>query len=33
MPKNKVQFQKGMSLSDFQAQYGTEAQCDQALFA
>jgi ribosomal protein L37AE/L43A len=33
MSKNKVQFQKGMSLSDFPARYGTEAQCEQALFA
>lgn len=33
MPKNEVQFQRGMSLSDFLAQYGTEAQCEQALFA
>ncbi len=33
MPKNEVQFQRGMSLSDFLAQYGTKAQCEQALFA
>lgn len=33
MPRNEVQFQKGMSLSDFLEQYGTEAQCEQALFA
>ena len=33
MPKNEVQFQRGMSLSDFLAQYGPEAQCEQALFA
>lgn len=33
MPRNKVQFQKGISLSEFLAQYGTEAQCEQALFA
>ena len=33
MSKNAVQFQKGISLSDFQTQYGTEAQCEQALFA
>jgi transposase-like protein len=33
MPKNEVQFQRGMSLSDFLAQYGSEAQCEQALFA
>lgn len=33
MSRNKVQFQKGISLSDFLALYGTEAQCEQALFA
>jgi ribosomal protein L37AE/L43A/transposase-like protein len=33
MPKNKVQFQKGMSLKDFLARYGTQAQCEQALTA
>lgn len=33
MPKNTVQFQRGMSLSGFLAQYGTEAQCERALFA
>lgn len=33
MSKNKVQFQRGMSLSEFLAQYGTEAQCRAALFA
>ena len=33
MPKNQVQFQRGMSLSDFLAGYGTEAQCEQALLA
>ena len=33
MPRNKVQFQKGIGLSEFLAQYGTEAQCEQALFA
>lgn len=32
MPKNQVQFQKGMSLSMFLTRYGTEAQCAQALF-
>ena len=30
--KNKVQFQKGYSLSEFMKHYGTEAQCRQALF-
>lgn len=33
MPKSEVQFQRGMSLSDFLAQYGTVAQCERALFA
>ena len=33
MPKNRVQFQKGMSLSSFMAQYGTEEQCEGAVFA
>jgi hypothetical protein len=32
MSKNRVQFQKGMSLSDFMAHYGSEEQCQQALF-
>ena len=33
MPKNKVQFQRGMSLREFMAKYGTPEQCEQALFA
>ncbi len=33
MPRNKVQFQKGMSLSEFLEHYATEAQCEAALFA
>ena len=33
MSKNKVQFQKGMSLDSFLSQYGTEAQCEEAVFA
>jgi hypothetical protein len=33
MSKNRVQFQRGMSLTSFMAQYGTEEQCQQALFA
>jgi ribosomal protein L37AE/L43A len=33
MPRNKVQFQKGMSLGGFMARYGSEAQCEQALCA
>ncbi len=32
MPKNKVQFQKGLSLTQFLQDYGSEAQCEQALF-
>lgn len=28
---NSIQFQKGLSLADFMAQYGTEAQCEAAL--
>lgn len=32
MPKNKVQFQRGMSLREFMTQYGTREQCEQALF-
>ncbi len=33
MPKNKVQFQQGMSLSQFMQAYGTLERCEQALFA
>ena len=32
MRKNKVQFQKGLSLAEFLQLYGSEAQCEQALF-
>ena len=32
MAKNKIQFQKGLSLPRFLATYGTEEQCHQALF-
>lgn len=32
MAKNKVQFQKGLSLGDFLSMYGTEQQCYEALF-
>lgn len=31
MPMNKIQFQPGLSLPQFQQQYGTDAQCEQAL--
>ena len=33
MARNKVQFQKGVSLNDFIKQYGSEAQCFDALYA
>ena len=33
MPKNRVQFQKGLSMPAFLASYGTEEQCAAALFA
>ena len=32
MPKNKVQFQKGQSLREFLEAYGTDQQCEDALF-
>lgn len=32
MARNKVQFQKGISLNEFIKQYGTEEQCFDALF-
>jgi transposase-like protein len=32
MSINIIQFQKGLSLSDFMHSYGTESQCEQALF-
>ncbi len=31
MPQNKIQFQHGMSLSEFIERYGTEAQCEKVL--
>lgn len=33
MPRNPVQFQKGMSDADFDRLYGTEVKCKDALFA
>ncbi|SCZ84617.1 IS1595 family transposase [Nitrosomonas mobilis] len=33
MAMNKIQFQAGLSLHEFLHQYGTEAQCEAALFA
>ena len=33
MCKNKVQFQKGLSLPDFMDKFGAEAQCETALEA
>ena len=33
MPKNKIQFQKGLSLPKFLNSYGTEKQCETALYA
>jgi len=32
MAKNKIQFQKGMSIPEFMAQYGTENKCRHELF-
>lgn len=33
MPMNRIQFQPGLSMREFQRQYGTDAQCEAALFA
>ena len=33
MAMNRIQFQAGLSMRDFQRQYGTDAQCERALFA
>ncbi len=33
MPMNRIQFQAGLSMKEFQQQYGTEAQCKAALVA
>ena len=31
MGRNSIQFQKGLSVPEFQRLYGTEAQCEEAL--
>ena len=31
MARNGIQFQKGLSLPEFQKLYGSEAQCESAL--
>ena len=33
MAMNRVQFQSGLSMADFLKRYGSEAQCEVALFA
>jgi transposase-like protein len=33
MAMNKIQFQAGLSMRDFQKHYGTDEQCEAALFA
>ena len=33
MAMNRVQFQAGLSLREFMARYGTEAQCVEAMAA
>lgn len=33
MPMNRIQFQPGLSTHDFQSQYGSEVQCESAVFA
>lgn len=33
MAMNKIQFQRGLSLQEFMHQYGTEEQCEQAVFS
>ena len=33
MAMNPIQFQAGLSMREFQRQYGTDAQCEYALFA
>lgn len=33
MPKNRVQFQRGMGLREFMDRYGTREQCKRQLWA
>ncbi|WXG55249.1 MAG: hypothetical protein RNU03_12595 [Candidatus Sedimenticola sp. (ex Thyasira tokunagai)] len=33
MPKNTIQFQKGLGLHEFLEKYGTDTQCSQALLS
>jgi hypothetical protein len=33
MAMNRVQFQRGLSMTEFMNQYGTDAQCEAALVA
>jgi ribosomal protein L37AE/L43A len=33
MPMNRIQFQPGLSMREFQRQYGSDEQCEAALFA
>ena len=32
MAKNKVQYQKGLSINGFLKKFGTEEQCEKAIF-
>lgn len=33
MAMNQIQFQRGLSMPEFQRRYGTDGQCESALFA
>jgi hypothetical protein len=33
MPMNTIQFQPGLCMQEFQRQYGSDEQCEAALFA
>jgi hypothetical protein len=33
MPMNRIQFQPGLSMREFQRQYASDEQCEAALFA